>query len=91
MEVSAQLHAPPALPQERTPGIHWIGGWMFPGDGLNTVGKRKISCLCWVSIHNSLPTEPIASHHTDSIIPASLQKVVSILRLLMKQEPYTKD
>jgi len=41
--VSSQLHAPTALPpKERTPGTHWIGGWVGPKTGLDTVVKRKI-------------------------------------------------
>jgi hypothetical protein len=28
MEMIGQLHALAALPGERAPGIHWIGGWV---------------------------------------------------------------
>jgi hypothetical protein len=28
--MSGQLHAPAALPRERAPGIHFIGGWVDP-------------------------------------------------------------
>jgi hypothetical protein len=28
-------------PGERTPGTHWIGGWMGPRDGLDNVENRK--------------------------------------------------
>jgi len=32
MEVSGQLHAPSHFtPRERTPGTHWIRGWVGPG------------------------------------------------------------
>jgi hypothetical protein len=34
---SGQLHAPTALPWERRPVTHWIGGWVGPGDGLEAV------------------------------------------------------
>jgi len=30
-------------PSERTPGTHWIGGWVGPRAGLDTVSKRNIS------------------------------------------------
>jgi hypothetical protein len=30
MEVSGQLHDPAALPHERAPCTHWIGGWVGP-------------------------------------------------------------
>jgi hypothetical protein len=29
-------------PRERSPGTHWIGGWMGPRSGLDAVVKRKI-------------------------------------------------
>jgi hypothetical protein len=38
MEVSGQLHAPVALPPgEKTPGTHWIEGWVGPRGGLDAV------------------------------------------------------
>jgi hypothetical protein len=41
--MSGQLHTPAALPSgERTPGTYWIGGWVNPRAGLDTVEKRKI-------------------------------------------------
>jgi hypothetical protein len=47
MVVSVQTHAPTALyPQERTPGVHWIGGWVRLRDGLDTEAGGKILCLC---------------------------------------------
>jgi hypothetical protein len=32
----------PLYPRERIPGVHWIGGWVDPRDGLDAVVKRKI-------------------------------------------------
>jgi hypothetical protein len=44
MKVSGQLHAPAALrPEEIVLGTHWIGGWVGPTAGLDTVEKR-MSC-----------------------------------------------
>jgi hypothetical protein len=43
MGVSGQHHVPAALyPEERTPGTHWIGGWVGPRAGLD-IGARKES------------------------------------------------
>jgi hypothetical protein len=43
MEVSDQLYSPAALPPgERTPGTHWIGGWVGLRAGLDVVEERKI-------------------------------------------------
>jgi hypothetical protein len=40
--VSGQLHASAALPPgERTPGTHWIGGWVDLRAGLEDLEKRK--------------------------------------------------
>jgi hypothetical protein len=37
MDVNGQLHAPAAL----APGIYWIGDWVGPRAGPDTVVKRK--------------------------------------------------
>jgi hypothetical protein len=39
LEVGGQLHAPVALPQERAPGTHWIGGLVDPRAGLDEMEK----------------------------------------------------
>jgi hypothetical protein len=31
-------------PWERTPGTHWIGGWVGPRAGLDTEDRGKILC-----------------------------------------------
>jgi hypothetical protein len=33
-------------PTERAPGTHWIGGWVGPRAGLDTVAKQKIPSPC---------------------------------------------
>jgi hypothetical protein len=42
MEVSGQLHAPTALPPGKNPNTHWIGDWVSPRAGLETMVKIKI-------------------------------------------------
>jgi hypothetical protein len=42
---------------ERTPGTRWTGGCVDPRAGLDTVEKRKISCLC----RESNPRRPARS------------------------------
>jgi hypothetical protein len=51
-------------PRERTPGTHWIGGWVCPRAGLNAV-KRRIFCPCWESNPNSSAVQPVAHRYTD--------------------------
>jgi len=47
MEVSGQLHATAALLPGKDPaGTRWIGGWVDPRAGLDTVAKRKIPSPC---------------------------------------------
>jgi hypothetical protein len=42
MEVSGQRHAPATLyPRERTPGTHWIGGWVGPRAGIDTEAREE--------------------------------------------------
>jgi hypothetical protein len=41
MEVNGQFHVPAALsPGEIASGTHWIGGWVDPRSGLDSVEKR---------------------------------------------------
>jgi hypothetical protein len=48
MEVSGQRHSPTArfTSGERTPGTHWIGGWVGLRAGLDAGARRKILCPC---------------------------------------------
>jgi hypothetical protein len=44
---TGQVHASAVLyPREKTPGTHWIGGWVGIRAGLNTEARGKILCLC---------------------------------------------
>jgi hypothetical protein len=46
--VSGQRHALAVLyPWERTPGTHWIRGWVGHRAGQDTEARGKILCLCW--------------------------------------------
>jgi hypothetical protein len=47
MGMNGKRHSPAALyPRERTPGTHWIGGWVGLCAGLDTEARGKILCLC---------------------------------------------
>jgi hypothetical protein len=66
MEVSGQLHSPAALPRERAPGTHWIGGWVVGHRaGLHMVLKRKIPSLHHELNPNYTIIQPVVSHYTD--------------------------
>jgi hypothetical protein len=47
------------IPGERGPGIHWIGGWVGPVVGVDTLGQRKtnkhlhfpVQCWCGLTPH----------------------------------------
>jgi hypothetical protein len=45
-------------PRERAPGTHWIGGWLGPRAGLDTVVNRKIPS----PRRESNPRTPIVQH-----------------------------
>jgi hypothetical protein len=65
MGVSGQRHAPAALyPREKTPGTHWIGGWVGPRAGLNTGARRKILCPCRGSNLDRPIVQPVVRHYT---------------------------
>jgi len=44
----------PIYPREKDPGIHWIGDWVGPKAGVDTVLKRKIPSPNYylLTIHN---------------------------------------
>jgi hypothetical protein len=48
---------PRFTPGERTPGTHWIGGWVGPRAGLDAETRRKILCPC----RGSNPDRPARS------------------------------
>jgi hypothetical protein len=55
MAVIGQLQAPAAI----SPGTHWIEGCVGPGASLDVI-KKRISCPCWESNHDTLVVQPIA-------------------------------
>jgi hypothetical protein len=60
----------PLYPQERTPGIHWIGGWVSPRAGLDAGVRRKIPS----PYRDSNPPPPI-------IQPVSQQYTTELSRI----------
>jgi hypothetical protein len=56
------------LPQERTPGTHWIGGWVGLRACLGTEARRKILCLC----QESNPRHPVCSQTLYRLYPMFL-------------------
>jgi hypothetical protein len=52
---------PRFTPGERTPGTHWIGGWVGPRAGLYRQDRGKILCPC----RGSNPVvQPVVRHYT---------------------------
>jgi hypothetical protein len=55
-------------PGEGPPRIHWIGGWMGPGAGLDDVDKRKI----FAPAENRNPAiHPVARRYTNWVISSA--------------------
>jgi hypothetical protein len=66
MEVSGQLHAPGRFTStERTPGTHWIGGWVGPRAVLDAVVKTKIPSPRRESNPRTLIVQPVDQRYTD--------------------------
>jgi hypothetical protein len=85
MGVSGQFHYPGHFtPKERAPSTHWIGGWVDPRAGLDTVVKRKILSPCRDSNPRSSSLQLSAippncdhiNHHITSLPPAFSNKAV---------------
>jgi hypothetical protein len=51
--------------RERTPGTHWIGGWMGLKAGVDTEARRKMLCLCWGSNPGHPVVQSVLRHCTD--------------------------
>jgi hypothetical protein len=60
-------------PDERAPGIHWIGGWVGPTIGLDVGEKRNIS--------------PPAGNRTRAVQPVARQDATDIGMIMMECTP----
>jgi hypothetical protein len=71
MELSGQLHAPGRFTLGiRTPGIHWIGGWVGPRVCLDAVVKRKM-CFHYTcqDLNPVRPASNLVSILTELVVP----------------------
>jgi hypothetical protein len=73
-------------PGERTPGTHWIGGWVDPRAGLDDMEKWKFFTLPVLELSFPLIVRPVASRYTDCAIPALDSSL-----LLKLKESYESD
>jgi hypothetical protein len=66
MGVNGQRHAPAArfIPGEKTPGTHWIGGWVGLRAGLDAGARRKIFFPCPGSNLDRPIVQPVVRHYT---------------------------
>jgi hypothetical protein len=55
---------PRFTPGERTPGSHWIGGWVGPRARLDAGARRKILCPCRGSNLDRPIVQPVVRHYT---------------------------
>jgi hypothetical protein len=70
MEVSGQFHTQAALPsRERSPGTHWIGGWVDSRAGLDDMEKWKF-LPHQDSNSDPLVVQPVTSRYTNYAILA---------------------
>jgi hypothetical protein len=55
---------PRFTPGERSPGTHWIGGWVDPRAALDVGAKRKVLCPCRGSNLDHPIVQPVVRHYT---------------------------
>jgi hypothetical protein len=67
--VSGRLNVQAALPPERAPGIHYIGGLGETRAGVDDAEKMKFLILAGLELR-PLGLQPVASRYTDCAIPA---------------------
>jgi hypothetical protein len=65
-------------PRKRTPGTHWIGGWVGPRAVLDAVVKRKIPNPRRESNPRTPIVQPVAQRYTDWVLPRTPCFVVSV-------------
>jgi hypothetical protein len=98
MEVRGQVHAPAALPpRERSPGTHWIGGWVGPSAFLDAMVRRKTSSPCRESSPRTPIVQPVAQRYTDWAITALAasqcipnSRRISVSTLICPSEKYQR-
>jgi hypothetical protein len=72
----------PLCPKERTPGTHWIGGWVGSRTVLETVVKRKFPSPLRESKTRTPIVQPVAQRYIDWAITALTWKEVKVVTLL---------
>jgi hypothetical protein len=67
-------------PGETAPGTDWAVKPVGSRTRLDTLNKRKNSCPCQESNHDSLTIQPIANHHTNRAIWTHITIIESIIK-----------
>jgi hypothetical protein len=62
-------------PGERVPGTHWIGGWIGPRSGLDTVEKTK----SFTAGNRTSAVQSVARRYTDCAIPNLIIIIIIIM------------
>jgi hypothetical protein len=65
----------PLYPQRKSPGTHWIGGWVGPRAVLDMVVKRKIPSPHWEWNRRTLIVQPVAQRCTEKFNELILQEM----------------
>jgi hypothetical protein len=79
----------PLYPRGRSPGTHWIGGWLYPRGGLEEVEKRKLWTLSRLELRPL--GRPARSQSLNRLrYPGSLPTVYRIKKV-KKQQRFEKD
>jgi hypothetical protein len=68
-------------PRDRSPGTHWIGGWVGPRAVLDAVARRKIPSPRRESNPRTPIVQPVAQRYTDWAITALINHSSKLYRM----------
>jgi hypothetical protein len=67
----------PLCPRGKTPGTHWIGGWVGPRACVDDEERRKFLTLPRFKLQPSF-IQPVASHYTDYTVDPYLHSFIRL-------------
>jgi hypothetical protein len=82
--MSGQLHAPAALPPEKSPRYPFYRRFGGPQNRSGRYGEVKIFTLPGLELPPHLVIQPVASHYTDWAIPAHIKYHEAVKKYIIR-------